>query len=218
VPRSPLAVVLCRPPDAPDSKTRLASSIGRDSATEVYRRCLTHVLDVLRSLPVAVRLAVAGPPLALADLCVAAGVDAELVRQLELPFAARQAHELARGLADGHPVAFICASDLPSLRPAEVRWAVETAGGGRVAVVPSADGGYSLLASSRPLPELAEVPMSVPDTGEQLVAALHRAGHRPELAPFSVGDVDDLDDLLALRPELAPPPGPGVGEPPTGGC
>jgi len=206
----PLAVVLCRPPDSPAVKTRLARTVGRVQAQAFYRECLRHVLTVMRELPVSVRLTVAGRPLALAGLCAEVDIDVELVRQLDVEFAARQAHEITRGLGDHHPVVLLCASDLPRLRPEAVHWAVDLASEGDVAVVPSQDGGYSLLATAQPLPELAAVPMSLGDTGRRLAAALEDAGRRARVAPFAVRDVDVVDDAAALLAESAHGSVPGV--------
>src|SRR5262249_35230607 len=97
-----------------------------------------------------------------------------------------------RGLRDGHPSVVLCASDLFELDEDQVTWALTADG---VAVVPSHDGGYSMLASSVPLPELADVPMSTTSTRDELLQALGAAGHTVSVAPFEVPDVDVLDDL-----------------------
>lgn len=193
-----LVVVLCRPPSAPDCKTRLAREVGRARAQQLYRRCVQHVLTVLQRLPVSVRLAVAGDPVALAPLCQEIGArDVELVRQVGATFQQRQAHEISRALHDGHAAVALCASDLLELDERPVTWALAQAGAGRVGVVPSHDGGYSLLTSSVALPELVGVEMSTERTGTALVRVLAAAGHDVSVAPFEVPDLDVAADLPA---------------------
>jgi glycosyltransferase A (GT-A) superfamily protein (DUF2064 family) len=199
-PGRPLVVVLCRPPDSPDSKTRLALEVGRENATAYYVSCLQAVLGTLGRVDVDLRLAVAGNPIALAALASDLAPTAELVRQVGKTFAERQAHEIARGLADGHGVVVLCASDLPRLPIEAVTWALEVADRGDVGMVPSHDGGYSLLSTSRPLPGLAEVPMSMSDTGAQLARLLQPTlapGRRVVCADLTVRDLDVLADLTA---------------------
>lgn len=203
----PLAVVLCRPPGAPDSKTRLAREVGRQRADAYYLGCLRAVVGTLAATGADLRFAVAGRPLALAAVCAEQAPDADLVRQVGDTFAERQAHEIARGLADRYEQVVLCASDLPELPAAAVEWAVAAARRGELGLVPSHDGGYSLLSSSRPVPELSAVPMSRPDTADRLAATLAPAGHRVAVADFAVRDLDVLEDLTAA----------GTGDPATAG-
>ena len=81
--------------------------------------------------------------------------------------------------------------------PQTVTWALAQAGAGRVGVVPSHDGGYSLLTSSVALPELVGVEMSTERTGTALVRVLAAAGHDVSVAPFEVPDLDVAADLPA---------------------
>ena len=93
------------------------------------------------------------------------------------------------------PLVVLLASDLPALTPDAVSWAVHSALRGHVAIVPAPDGGYSLLGSGVALPELEQVPMSRGDTAATLAAAVRRAGRPVHLAPFTVADLDEPQDL-----------------------
>jgi uncharacterized protein len=198
----PLVAVLCRSPHAPDCKTRLAAAVGRERAVRLYRACLVGVLRKVVALPVTVRAAVADAPAEVVELCREVAPEAEVAEQRGATFAERQRHEIARGLADGHELVALVASDLPFLDARAVSWAIAAAQAGAVAVVPSPDGGYSVLASSRDLPELAEVPMSRGDTGDMLVTALRAAGRTVRIAEFEVADLDDERDLVATGSEV----------------
>jgi glycosyltransferase A (GT-A) superfamily protein (DUF2064 family) len=111
-----LLVLLCRPPGSPNSKTRLAADVGTERARQLYERCLDAVLASASEVAVDLRVAVAGPPLALATWCARHTPEAELVRQRGGTFAERQRNELRRGLADGYARVAVMASDLPVIR------------------------------------------------------------------------------------------------------
>jgi glycosyltransferase A (GT-A) superfamily protein (DUF2064 family) len=147
-----------------------------------------------------VRFSVAGDPIELVAVARDHAPHADIMRQIGAEFAQRQCHEIARGLADGyHPVALV-ASDLARPPDEQLRWALRSAAGGAVAVVPSPDGGYSILASGIPLPELASVPMSSDRTCELLCHTLRQHGHRVEAGGRPLPDIDvaaDLDRVAA---------------------
>lgn len=194
----PLVAVLCKPPRSADCKTRLAAGIGREAAAEVYGKCLDTVLRSAVLSGAAVRLAVAGRPMALASFAYNLAPEADLVRQVGESFAERQLHEIARGLLDGYrPVALI-ASDLAEPPDEQLRWALQTAANEAVAIVPSPDGGYAILASAVAVPELAAVPMSTGRTLESLYEALTRAGRRVVLGNRPLADIDTSADLAEV--------------------
>jgi glycosyltransferase A (GT-A) superfamily protein (DUF2064 family) len=210
--RDTLIVVLCKPPGAEDCKTRLAAGVGRRAASALYERCLGNVLRTATTADGAVRLSVAGRPLELAPLARSAAPEADLVRQLRDSFAERQRHEIDRGLADGYRTVILVASDLVGLSVDILRWARAVTVAGEVAVVPSPDGGYSVLGTSAPLPELAQTPMSSDRTLSALVDAVVAAGRRVRVADFFVADVDELADLERYAPDaLAAVARPGDG-------
>jgi len=195
---SPLVTVLCRPPRSPESKTRLAAEVGSDTAAELYLGCLRGVLQAVGQLEVCIRLAVAGRPLELAELCAATVPAAELVRQRGATFAERQRHEIVRGLLDGHGVVVLVASDLLEIDAEILRWAIAAGQLAGVAIVPSPDGGYGLLGTSTDLPELVDVPMSSDTTRDSLVAALRARGLAPVVASRQLPDLDVAADMDGL--------------------
>jgi glycosyltransferase A (GT-A) superfamily protein (DUF2064 family) len=194
-----LIVVLCKPPASPECKTRLAADVGRAAATEIYRQCLDMVLRSAVATGSAVRLAVAGQPGLLLPLARRRAPEADLVRQVGTSFAQRQRHEIDRGLRDGYDTVALLASDLAQPPDEPLRWALLTAVHGAIAIVPSPDGGYAILASSVPLPELATVPMSSGRTLDHLCDTLRRAGKPVRLGTRALPDVDTAQDLRQLR-------------------
>ncbi|UJW30530.1 DUF2064 domain-containing protein [Saccharothrix sp. AJ9571] len=191
----PLIVVMARPPDAADCKTRLAAARGRAEARRIYTQCLSQVLSVCIGTGWPVRITVAGHPLALAGLAATFSTDVELVRQQGNGLPERSAHEIVRGLADGYRPVTLVASDLWQLEADQVRWAVRTALTGRVAVVPSPDGGYGVLSATDPVPELTKLIMSDARTLDRLRHTLTESGRGTELCPSTVADIDDGADV-----------------------
>jgi glycosyltransferase A (GT-A) superfamily protein (DUF2064 family) len=141
------------------------------------------------------RIAVAGPPQSLEPYAGRCAPGAELTEQTGASFAARQAREIRRGLTEGYRTVILLASDLPDLSADAVCWTVHAARDGHVAIVPAADGGYSLLGSGTALPELERVPMSRADTASALAATVHEKGRSVLVAPFTVADLDEPDDV-----------------------
>lgn len=197
-----LVVVLCRPPWSSDCKTRLAADIGRAAATAIYERCLSEALRSAVATGAAVRISVAGRPIAMAGIADVHAPEADIVRQIDAVFAQRQRHEIDRGLNDGRRPVALLASDVAEPPGRFLCWALATAVDGVVAIVPSHDGGYSILASSAPLPEMDAVPMSSGRTLDLLRSTLHRHGRKVVLSPQSLPDVDVATDLDRLAREM----------------
>ncbi len=114
-------------------------------------------------------------------------------------FAARLAWAVRRACAGGRP-AVVVGGDVPDLDPGRLRAALEavTADPGAVAIGPSPDGGFYLLATTTPLDaELASVPFGGTNTRTALVGALRAAGRRVVLLP-ELRDLDTPADLERL--------------------
>ncbi|PRY39740.1 TIGR04282 family arsenosugar biosynthesis glycosyltransferase [Umezawaea tangerina] len=209
-----LVVVLCRPPDAPDSKTRLRRDLGDALAVAVYRRCLADVVLAAHRTGAAVRLAVAGDPDAVvAALAAVPGVPRTAAhRQAGSTFARRQVNEIAAGLAAGHRVVTLVGSDLVGLTPEHLTACADLAAGTGVAVLAAPDGGYSALSASRPFDALADVPMSSTGTLVALLGTAARHGIRARVVPgAAVPDVDTGEDARRYCRPLVTPGATGTG-------
>jgi glycosyltransferase A (GT-A) superfamily protein (DUF2064 family) len=198
-----LVVVLCKPPGAPHCKTRLAAEVGAAGAETIYRRCLRTVAASAAATAEDVRFAVDGQPAAVAHEVGDLTPAADFVRQSPDPFATRQAREIHRAISDGYAKVVLVASDLPWPPSNAFGWVLRTLDDADVAVVPSADGGYSLLGTRCTLAELERVPMSSSSTLDSLMSALEGSGRTVTLAPFRVADIDTAadvpDDLVGGR-------------------
>ncbi|GAB3462357.1 TIGR04282 family arsenosugar biosynthesis glycosyltransferase [Actinophytocola sediminis] len=197
-PAGDLVVVLCKPPTAKHAKTRLRRDIGDLDAERVYTECLISVIRAALDTTATVRLAVHGSPEELLAALPRVRPTPPAHRQVGDTFAARQANELRTGLARGHRVVTVVGSDLVGLTAANLVACQDIAAAGDLGLLLAPDGGYAALSASRPFDELADVPMSVPDTARQLIRCAGEAGHRIEAVPdVEIPDIDTGADLEA---------------------
>lgn len=115
---------------------------------------------------------------------------------------ARMLHAMRALLENAHTCAVLVGSDHPTLPAERIRQAIAQCAERDVVLGPSLDGGYYLVASSRPIPELFhDMPWSTPDvfrlTLERIAKHNLRAGF---LDPWY--DVDRPADLQLLRNHL----------------
>jgi glycosyltransferase A (GT-A) superfamily protein (DUF2064 family) len=124
--------------------------------------------------------------------------------QRGIGFGARFANALQSACESGGPVVAVGA-DIPGLTSAHVAQALDRLGGDpdRVVVGPSPDGGFYLLAASRPLAEILDaVRWCGGDARRTLLAAL-RAARRPVVLLEPLADLDapaDLERWVASGP------------------
>ena len=201
-------------------KTRLAGALpDEESRRRLYAAFLTDVVSACRTVEGAA-LRVAYTPDGGPHGFAAAGVaDGELMPQRGGGLGERERgvfEDLFRG---GFSPVVVIGSDLPGLPAERIGEAIARLRARRGAVVlgPAADGGYYLIGLARPpgggaAPDLfTGIRWSSAWTRADTVAAAERRGLRVEmLAPWR--DVDDADDLAALRAALD---GAGAGRAPA---
>ncbi|MFC1661783.1 TIGR04282 family arsenosugar biosynthesis glycosyltransferase, partial [Gemmatimonadota bacterium] len=186
-------------------KTRLAAEVGADYAAEVYRALGRKVVDQLRGG--AFRMVICFDPpearQAMEEWLGRNGVEYRAQAQGDLGARLKKAIRDAFLEADR---VVVVGTDAPGVDRELVEEAFRRLQGKDVVLGPSKDGGYYLLGLSEPAPELFEgIPWS---TEGVLQATRERAtllGLR-EHTLATLADVDTLDDLRALRLELAPSP------------
>jgi len=188
--------ILAKAPTAGSVKTRLIPALGADGAAALHARLIERTVETACAAaigPVTLWVTPAPHPCitALASrfhIALAAQPDGDLgVRML----AARQA-------AAGSTI--VIGSDCPALTPSHLRQAADVLRAGTdVVVIPAEDGGYVLIGSRRPQPELFTGMMW--STDEVMAQTRRRLAHGGltwrELAPL--WDVDRPEDLARLR-------------------
>lgn len=205
--RGDLIVVLCKPPESPQSKTRLRKDIGDHLAEDVYRWCLARTVRAAVESGATVQLAVqAGDPAQLAgSLRTALPLGAALSAHAQVghTFAARQAREIRTGLQQGFGTVTICGSDLADLEARQLVTVRDLASRSAIGILAAPDGGYAAISAAEPVDWLEDVPMSRSDTCHRLVAsAAHRGVDARRVPDALVGDIDTGEDYrrhLATR-------------------
>lgn len=185
-------------------KTRLARHVGDEDAAELYRVLAEE--ELRRTAPVTGEY---GRLLFFAPQTARAAVEAWLPGEVCLP---QQGRDLGERMSNAFEEAFrsgarrvaIVGSDVPWCGRAHVREALTALEGHDLVLGPTTDGGYYLLAVSRPRPQLfTGIPWS---TAEVLPRTLARAGALGLsvrlLEPLE--DVDTLEDLRRTWPRCVP--------------
>ncbi len=115
---------------------------------------------------------------------------------------ARMDHALTRLLEEGRPAALLVGSDHPTLDPAILTRGVVSLEQAEVVLGPSTDGGYYLVGTTRPQPELfRDMPWSSPEVLGRTLSRIRGLGLRlADLPPWY--DVDTPEDLHFLRSHL----------------
>jgi rSAM/selenodomain-associated transferase 1 len=203
---SDVLIVFVKEPRRGTVKTRLASTLGRARAAELYRALAEE--EVSRTRPLAdeyERLFFFAP--AEARPALAQWFPGEtLVAQEGGDLGARMAHAFAATFARGARRAAIIGTDVPWVSRELVKEALLALDDHEVVVGPARDGGYYLLALDRPRPLLFEgIPWSTPAVLSATAERTSLLGLRLSvLEPLS--DIDTLEDIRrewhALRPLL----------------
>jgi rSAM/selenodomain-associated transferase 1 len=205
--RDDLLVVLMRWPSPGTGKSRLAATLGAETAHRLHRGFVADTLAWSASWP---RLIAFDPPEA-RDRVARAAPGAALAAQPGGDLGGRLAHAFAGGFAAGARRVLLVGSDSPTLPEALLEACVEAADPEAVSLVGARDGGFVAMAAAREaaarLPALFEgVQWSTSRTAAQVTARARAAG----VAVRHAGgwyDVDEVADLDRLAADLAGDPG-----------
>ncbi|MEP7024701.1 MAG: DUF2064 domain-containing protein [Actinomycetota bacterium] len=193
-------VIIAKAPVAGRVKTRLTPPFTLLQAAELAAAALADTLAAAAQVPVAGRIvALAGQP---GPWLPASGFEVIQQRGNGLD------ERIAAALDDAHarrPVpAVLIGMDTPQVTPQLLTAAIGPLTGGTADAVygPAFDGGFWLLGLQVPDPALITgVPMSMPDTGDKLLARLACAGLRVHHMPLR-RDVDGAADVLSVAQQL----------------
>ncbi|MBA2390838.1 MAG: DUF2064 domain-containing protein [Geodermatophilaceae bacterium] len=194
-------IVIAKAPVPGRVKTRLSPPYSAEQAARLAAAALADTLDAVRSTPVRRRVVAFDGDVTLADLD---GLD--VIRQRGDTLGERLAHafaDAALGAGAGLPTLLV-GMDTPQVTPLLLTHALDVLAGSDAALGPAPDGGWWALALTDPAcaAVLAEVPMSLADTGARTAHALTRQGIRLRLLP-ELHDVDTCDDAVQVA-EQAP--------------
>lgn len=198
----PAALVLfCRRPLLGEGKRRLARALGDARAFAVAQALLKCALEDVADWPGPLVLS----PARAEDAPWAAQQVSRAVRVLPQPegnLGERIAAVDALVRDDGCDRVLFIGSDAPSLRAAHLIAAVDALERSDVVLMPSADGGVTLMGSRVRWPDLAGLPWSKAGLGEALAQLCRGAGLGVALLEGSY-DVDEPADCLLAIERLA---------------
>ncbi len=179
------------------SKRRLAEHIG-PRANDAARLLLDCALEDLATWPGAVAFA----PSAADELGAVDPMEADAVVVQQGDNLGERINHVNAELTDlGFDRQLFIGIDCPALDDAYLEQAAAALQEGDAVLGPATDGGVVLMGVRGRWPDLADLPWSTDLLFDALYAACDRAGASVEvLAPL--GDVDTLEDLLALRAQL----------------
>jgi len=195
-------VVFVKAPQPGAAKTRLIPILGPEGAAALYRGMAGIVLAATTPRPAEYeRLVFFDPPGAAGELrSWLPGL--RLIPQSGSDLGARMCHALAHALHRGARRAAVIGTDTPEVDRKRVSEALAALEAADLVLGPAEDGGYYLLALSRPRPELfAGVAWGTPAVREETLERAAALGLRVHELP-SLRDIDTAADLRAEWPKL----------------
>ena len=190
-----VVVLFAKWPDRGRAKQRLARAIGRDRAQLLARSFLLDMLSLIDRSG-ADRVVIAYAPPAARLRFARCAPHARLVAQPRAGFGRRLQSAIDAGLAVGRHVVLVGA-DSPTLPSAHMRRAFAHLAHADLALGPTADGGYYLIATRARLPStlFARMPWSTALVTRETLRRSAEAGLRVAILP----EWYDLDDVVGLR-------------------
>ena len=200
--QAPVLLVFAKAPRPGLVKTRLARTVGSEAAAAAYRRMGRAIVHQVAAAPVETVVCF-DPPDAEDEVRRWLDPDARLgVRYLAQgggDLGQRMSRLFDRAFREGGPVVVV-GTDAPAVDANAVVRALRALESADVALGPSRDGGYYLMALRRPCPELFHaIPWSTSAVLRESAEAARRMGLRTTYLEVE-SDIDTADDLT---PETA---------------
>ena len=181
--------IFAKPPSPGSVKTRLIPDIGASKAAGVYRYCLEYTLEVARQSGLDYRLYVSG---ASDDALLQ---DEEYALQRGNDLGTRMFNAMNALLETGTDGAIIVGSDCLDITARHLHQAAQALSDHELVLLPTLDGGYALIGSTRINPALfRNVRWSTDKVLKQTVTNARNLDYRVHLLD-PVRDIDTLQDL-----------------------
>ena len=198
-------VIVAKAPVPGAAKTRLVPPLTHSEAAELYRAFLLDAVDLATGLGWE-RVSAILPHGSRDALSQVLPETVDLVEQRDRGLAGALSEAFEHHLDHGFERVVLIASDSPTLEAAPIRAACDALGWADLAIGPTHDGGYYLLAMRRFHRAIFEgIDWSTPRVYEQTVAQARSLGWLVEtVTPWY--DVDEPADLERLRDDLGVQP------------
>lgn len=202
-----LLMIVAKAPARGQTKTRLGALIGLDAAAELYEHLLADVIAIARraqTLIDGLDCALAYWPAGAEPVMQAYAPEFKLVLQEGPALGDRLDHVLRAAFTQGYAQAAVLSSDTPFVDPTELAAGFRALDAGAdIALGPCDDGGYYVMHTRAPEPDLLiPIRMSTPTVLADTLAAAQRHSKRVALLAGTT-DIDTPDDLLAIKARLS---------------
>ena len=180
-------------------KSRLAASVGPDTALELYQNFILDIVATAGQTSLSFRLCYF-PPDAGGRLSPLLGPSLNTMPQEGSDLGERMANAFARAFEEGHDRALLIGSDIPDLSAPLLADALESLDGHDAVLGPAEDGGYYLIGFNRNafLPAVFRgIAWSTPTVFQETMERASVAGISVSRAPLR-RDIDTLEDLKAF--------------------
>ena len=192
----PIILLFIKAPLKGRIKSRLAASIGRDAALEIYQRFVLDTIDTVGTLAIPLRICFY-PPDAGKVIRTWLGNELNCIPQHGIDLGERMEWAFEQVFQEGHDRAVLIGSDIPELSKAVMREAMTALDSNGAVLGPAADGGYYLIGFTAKtfLPSLfRNITWSTNTVCDETLGKLRRSGQQVHLLP-KLHDVDTKEDL-----------------------
>jgi len=179
---------MARSPEGADVKTRLSPKLDREQRVALYTRLLDGAIQRLGRVKGADTLIAYTPADAGGFFENRYGLPC--FAQEEGGLGIRISGAIEHVLGKGYDSAAIAGSDIPGLGPRIAASAFKALGKADIAIGPSTDGGYYLIAMKKPIPELFE---GIKWSTNEVLKATVDIARRMELKMEILDILDDID-------------------------
>jgi rSAM/selenodomain-associated transferase 1 len=195
-------IVVAKQPAPGRTKTRLSPPLSPEQASQLYACLLNDTLDLVRQVG-QVQPVIAFLPGGAEPYFQQLAPDFDLMQQEGPDLGARLDNAISAYLARGYQRVVIMNSDGPTLPLGYLNQAFAAlVNGNDVVLGPCEDGGYYLIGSKQPIPNLLQkVQMSTPTVALDTIALAADADLSLHLLPTWY-DVDDAASLIRLAKEV----------------
>lgn len=185
-------IIMAKSPLSENVKTRLAPEYNEEERREIYARLLEGTIGRLREIK-GTETMIAFTPQDHKEQFMSYGL--RLFPQIEGSIGQRMSRAIELALGEGYERVALVGADIPGLTHKVVEKAFEVLERADMAMGPSLDGGYYLIAMKRPHPGIFEdIPWSSPDTLARTLQKAVTLGINVELID-NLTDIDTPDDL-----------------------
>ena len=186
--------LILKAPRPGEVKTRLASSIGAEPATRVYRALVEYQLA---QIPASWRITIHYTPSdAEAEMRTWLGSlsprTIEFIPQPGGDLGARLISAMDHGFASGADLVFFLGGDCPGTTGSYLEEAETTLAQADMVIAGALDGGYVLLGLRKPVAALFE---EIPWSSDAVFDATLRQAHAAGLSYHCLSPLEDIDDL-----------------------